>query len=399
MQEKFFPMVEGQYFTIQGSSGQQAKCYDYFSEVLDILAPFLKGNNIEIVQLGGKDDKPIPGCRHLMGQTTIPQAYYLLRRAFMHIGNDSWQVHAAASMGKPVVALYGSTSSWVHGPYFANPDRMELIDSHRNGKVPSYSNENPKTVNFIRPEQVADAILRCCGVKQTVPQETILVGVSYQHPIIEYVPDFVIDPNFMSNAPITIRMDYLFDEEMLVRVLSMGRRLNIITSNPIKPELIKHFKSQIIGVTYDLDDSDDPAYIRELRRTGIKNKVICREKDEKAIADLRLRFFDACPNIEFFSETTKEQFLKEVETYRNSPLDSELKLDTLYYRSNKLLLSKGKVYSSKAGWRQDQPIPSPQQSVQRVFDTPEFWEEFHFFRIFKKLHEEPTTPSNDGQQP
>lgn len=385
IKEKFFPMETGLYFTIQGSSGQAAKCYDYFSEVLDILAPFLKGNKISVVQLGAANDRPIPGCIHLMGKTSLQQSAYILQRAYLHLGNDSWLVHAAGALNVPVVALYGSTSSQVHGPYFRSA-RTELIDSHRNGNTPSYSAEHNKSVNLIPPEDIAEAVLRICGISNKVAQKTLFIGGAYTNPSAEYVPNFVFNPQAVNNQPVSMRLDYHHDENILAQSLSLGTNGAIFCNRPITLALVNKFKAQIQAIVYEINDATTPEYLKSLKQTGVKLRLISRELDAEKLSETRMKFFSVSPAIEFVGMRSKEQAVKDFNNYAGTPIELGSKL---YYRSTKFIFSEGKTYASKAGWLRNQPIPHVDQNVQVVIDAPEFWDEIQYFRIFKNLNETP----------
>ena len=76
--------------------------------------------------LGNQGDHPLgeiisaaaPGrCLNLCGQTTLPEMVEWIRRCDLMITNDTGPMHAAAALGKPLVALFGPTEPRRTGPY------------------------------------------------------------------------------------------------------------------------------------------------------------------------------------------------------------------------------------------------------------------------------------------
>lgn len=384
LQEEFFPLTEERYITIQGGSGQQAKVYDYFAEVIEMLSSFLSQNKITVIQLGGKDDSVIKGAKSLLGITTYGQVLNILKNSIVHVGVDSWITHLAGAMGKPIVSVYGSTSVQNHGPYWKNSTRTTLIESHRHGNIPTYSNEGPKTVNFIPPEVIANAILKTCGINQTVNQKTVYINPVYNQTIVEYVPDFPLDPGSLAGSVIIARMDYHYDANNLFAILSQGRKVNIVTNKSIDINGLLQFKSSIVGLSYEVSIEDDPKYFLLLKKTGIKLTIFSRERDATKLSELRIKFFDVC-TIDKVDVLGKDNFFGERDKYLNSSIDRTLNLDNLLYRSNKFMLSKGQIFPSKAAWKLNLPSPAFEQNVGKIIDSPEFWEEFVYYRIFELL--------------
>lgn len=60
--------------------------------------------------LADVDNDKLPRCKNLTGATSLAQAIDVLAMTHLVVSNDSGLMHIAAALGKPLVALYGSTS-------------------------------------------------------------------------------------------------------------------------------------------------------------------------------------------------------------------------------------------------------------------------------------------------
>ena len=357
-----------------------AKVFDHFSEVVALIKPALDAARFSLYQIGAPGEPGIKGCNHLMGQTTIHQCAYLVQNAALLIGNDSMWAHQRGAFDGALVAVYGPTSSWVHGPHWKNEEKTILIDSHRFGKKPSYqAQESPKTINAITPEQVANAALKLLGLPQ-VSQQSIFMGAAYNQPIVELVPDSVVAPGVNIPGSLVIRMDYLHNEKLLTQNLSL-RPCNVIANREIDLAILGQLRQNISAMRLEIDKIG-PGWIKEFKKLGIKTMFSCSEKDPEKVAAMRLEYFDAC-FFDQFVPPTLEDFKKDAEKYLNKPLDSALKLDTLSFKSNKFLLSDNKVFLSKAHWKAGKNTPNTSQNTGQVIDDPVFWEESAHFYLFK----------------
>jgi 3-deoxy-D-manno-octulosonic-acid transferase/heptosyltransferase-1 len=82
--------------------------------------------NAQIVFTGQKQDEPVianiislmkQGAVNASGKTTLKELAYLFKCSQLVITTDSGPMHIAASMGTPVIALFGPTAPWRTGPY------------------------------------------------------------------------------------------------------------------------------------------------------------------------------------------------------------------------------------------------------------------------------------------
>lgn len=392
LQEHFYPHPFERYITLQAGSNQNAKCYDYFQEVIALLKPILDANKIAILQLGGKEDPALQGCQDLRGRTTLLQSYYLVKRGLCHVGNDSWLMHAAGWSFRPLVGLYGSTSVANHGPYWSDPAKSVLIESHRCGGVPTYSQqEAPKTINFIPPEQVVNAIFRLLGIQEVLPFATRYIGPVYSSTVFEVLPNKPLNPSFFPGMPVTIRLDYHFDEKGLIGTLQTGRKVHVITNRPIDLNLLQQVRGGILTYTHELGAPGQPetavGYTDAIKALFPQHNFFTRLTDEAAVAALRFTYFDHV-NVIQQREPTKADYLESALFYLNrkdtpeARLDIEAELGHTRFKSNKYILSNDAVYLSYAHLAANQSITDLSQNAALVIDDPVFWRDLQHFAFF-----------------
>lgn len=383
LREKFFPLPFERYITLQGGSNQNAKCYDWYQEVVVLIKPILDANKIAILQLGGKDDVQIQGCHDLRGRTSLLQSYFLVKRGMCHVGNDSWLMHMAGSAFKPLVGLYGSTSVANHGPYWSDPATSVFLESHRSGGVPTFaSQESPKTVNFIPPEQVANAVFRLLGIKETLTFATRYIGAAYAGTVFELIPNAVPAPDFFPGVPMTVRMDREFNEEVLIKVLQTGRKVHIITDRPINLGLLQQARTSILSYVHELGAPGSPdtpiPYADGVKSIFPQHTFFTRLTDETALSALRLTYFDHV-NVLQQREPSKADYIGAALAYVNradtpeNRLDIERELGHTRFKSNKFILSGDKAFLSHAHLAANQATPSLNENQASVIDDPAFW--------------------------
>lgn len=100
-----------------GAAYGPAKCWpaEYFAEI----ANYKKSKDWQILLLGSKSDESMGysiekltknACINLIGKTSLLEALHILSFAKLVISNDSGLMHLTAALGRPLIALYGSSS-------------------------------------------------------------------------------------------------------------------------------------------------------------------------------------------------------------------------------------------------------------------------------------------------
>jgi len=75
------------------------------------------GSNLDEQIIGDITGVMKTGALNLAGQTNLKELAYFYSRCKLLITTDTGPMHMAASMGCPVVALFGPTAPWRTGPY------------------------------------------------------------------------------------------------------------------------------------------------------------------------------------------------------------------------------------------------------------------------------------------
>lgn len=379
LMESFYPLEFENYITFQSGSGMASKNYPFYNEVMALISTTLKSAGIEAIQIGGKDDPPIQGCYHQQGNTNLHQSNYLLGRSLCHIGNDSWASHRGGEIGVPLVICFGPTTPQNHGPYHYDHARSVFIESHRLGRRPTFANqENPTTIALIPPEQIANSILSILKIGPLIERSSIYIGDAYNQPVVEIVPNIILNPQIQISGPLIIRMDHLHNEDMLWGNLQL-RKSVIAIDQEINLNMLTQLKPNVISLRVEVDKLSS-TWIKQLKRLGIPTAFFSSESSAEKLAKLRL---DLHSTILFdkFQPPTKDEFLKLSARYLNKEIDKDLKIDKLKFSTNKMLLSESKVYLSKAHWLAGKDTSVNNNSGQ-VIDTPEFWEEAPHFYIY-----------------
>ena len=120
--------------------------------------------------LGDAGDKPLgeiisrvlpERCLNLCGETSLPEMVEWLRLCDLMVTNDTGPMHAAAALGKPLVALFGPTEPRRTGPYgqLENVLRIDLPCSPCFKSVCAWKNTN-ECLNAISPAMVFERVRR-----------------------------------------------------------------------------------------------------------------------------------------------------------------------------------------------------------------------------------------------
>jgi hypothetical protein len=373
--EAFFPLAsQAKYITFQPYS-KESKNYEYWKDVLDLLEPSLTKNRINVMQLGSREERHVPGTYDLRGRTTINQMAYLIKNSVLHLGTDSCAVHIASGYDKKIVALYNIMHPTECGPYWSKKNRVRLLEPERaEGEHPSYSNiESPKTINKIRPEDIARNVAELLDLDFSFPYKTLYMGPKFNRKKVELIPEsWMENTDALNIDSLIIRMDLDFNEKSMTQQLVRGP-CSIVTNKEINAGLVSSLKKNIREFVYIVDEHTNGDYLTTIKELGV-NLLIMSDKEGEDLDDIKLKFLDF-GKIHPIELPTKES-IKE--------LDGK-DIEKLYFRSNTFSIKGEFCYASKDSSFYSAPVENIAKCpIQPVIDSKEFWEESEHYWILEK---------------
>ena len=360
----FYPIPYKKYICLVTQSDILSKKYDFYQEVVDLLLPFL--GDVKIVQLGAHDD---PHLRNTInyGALSRKQNNYIVANSLAVIGNDFYYTHAAGALNKNLITLFGPLYKDISRPFWGEPSHQSLIESHRNNHKPSFSGDEGenKSINLIYPEEIARQTLALLKIENTLQTlETVNMGSFYKIPVVELIPDELPAAGLYEGTAINFRLDLNFEPDMISK-WAFNRKLNVIIDRPLERKYLDIVKPHITQVMIEVNEKTSADDIRSITEGGYKTHLF--STDAEAIQNLRLQFLDH--NI-YLNKLSKKKDLD----------NSDKICDNTYFKSSKIMTSKNKHYASKASWL----AGVEKQEEEKVIDSPEFWEELEYFRIYNK---------------
>ena len=151
--------------------------------------------------------------------------YFGVANHFVNIA-DSYELPSVSIMSN----MYEQNFNLFNKAKVITPDFTEI--------KPSYSGqENPKRINEIKPEQVAQAILDSLDIKQKINFKTIRVGSNFQNDAVEIEPNFFAHSDELVGKPVNIRGDLHFDLANISHWCTMCI-VNLYVSDPFNIEAL-----------------------------------------------------------------------------------------------------------------------------------------------------------------
>lgn len=341
----FFPLIHDKYITFDTNQGKGDTPYRHWNEVIQLINPYLKEVGIKIIRLGS-NTLPIDSVINKF-DLTKNQNSYVISKSLLHLNSLNFFTYTASIFDTPTFSICsGSIENEFSFPKKENNFFYDISD-----KDPS-------------PSLIASSILNFLNIKNELGELNYLCSGQNSHiKTIELIPDFPLDEKSLKNTTLNIRADLSFDENNIYAA-SLNRAVGVVCNSALSNELLYSCKNFIQRISYNIDNGIDDAFLKTLKDLNVNYEMFCSEK--KNLSSLRLKHLNE--TIEFFPHTSK----KDVDKY----LDL---CDNSVFTTSKSLISKNKIYPSKAHWITNN---SEEKTYHNIIDTSDFWHDYDFMNIY-----------------
>lgn len=351
--ELFYPVPADKYIIIETSEkkdGEVSKATIWPQVIVDI-NKILSANksDIKILFLNtngqGIDDtmNVIPLNKKSI---SFKHLAYIIKNSLLYCGENDDSIMLSSIHGKKIIQInnYIQRSK----PFWSKSEDYSIISTE-------------KVDMTIPPEKITQAILEklnlCKDMFSIKSNQTIYIGNNYIGKIIlESTPDMICN-NVAPNLPLYIRYDFVksFGIEDINNTISnlRTRKCAIFTNKNIPIENFLQFKDNILSIVYDITDTLDLEFLSRASMVSGNIKLIYIKKnldEDSKIEKRKLDLVDTPYMLDIIDLSNKK--------VENINFESDI-----VYKSKKILLSKNKIFYSKAAMLSDRPIKSASENT------------------------------------
>lgn len=360
--DHYYPSIYDRYITIHNDDKFDSRNYEYFPQVINLIKPILHENNIKIIQVGSSENPKLINVDGVLINLNLKQSSYILKNSLLHVGIDSLPVHIASMYNIPIVALYSNVNLKNSQPYWSDKNKIILLESDKKENKPSYApQESPKTITTIKPEDIANSILKLLNINNIIDFKTLDIGSHYHIPVVEVVPNFRANLQDQKEKTIYIRADLHFNDQNIAFWCS-NHKVKIISDRMLPLDLLNHFSAKIEHVFFKLKNIDiSTQYFEEVKKAKI-NFTICTT-DKENLGKIRNNFFDF--KVEY--DNTNERF-------------EQFPKKECKFLTNKVLISNGIIYASEAHLKIDKKLDSINETI---YSDNDFWKDAEHYYLYE----------------
>lgn len=364
--EKFYPLDFNKYIVLDTQSLDPNYHYVFWFRVIELIEPILKNRGINIVHFI-EDKKYYFNHTYVDKTASTNHKAYIIKNADLFCGSSK--------LYSLIASEFNVKQCFLKCDYILDNvlvKESEIIHSDKERK--NFLNPTGARINNIRPEEIAKKILKTLFGETYEFDNTISVGKVYATQSLEIIPDSCFEIKKAKNE-IVVRMDYLFSEENLNAQLKLDS-LNIVTSKPIKENIILSNRNNIKKIYYKIEKDSSPDFLEFLENQKISYEIITSLSLEDLNKE-KIKYLN-------YKKVNKLNFL-------DFKFLEGLDMAKVYFKTNKIIIKSGKTYASRWHCKNNLSSGNVREGFFNVPETidDQFKEEADYFYFLTKEQIEP----------
>ena len=354
--DQFFPFIEENFITLDTENTN----YNYWSDVVNLINPYLEKHDIVIFELGDPKSPNITNVNRTNGILSAGQKSFLLRKSKLHVGSpDSYSTNFFSTLDKKMVCVVEKESRALPLSWGNSENHLFVY---------------PENKKFIEPEKIAKNILNSLGIDFKFDYETVYIGEKYKDGLqyIESFPDEVVSLKQFNIGSVLLRMDLNFSEDILAKQLQNGKA-SIYTDKPINLNILSSLQENINEIIYEIKDDNSPEFYEKVKSLGKPCNIISFLPEEK-INSYKLKYMEM-GNI----------LPQKIFRFEDLPDYKNLNTENLFYRSKRFIFKGGSPYLSEESLKNNIKSSSSFE-IQKVINNNNFWKGADAICILKKIN-------------
>lgn len=352
--ELFYPVPADKYIIIETSEkkeGEISKTTIWAQIIVDIdkiLSTYKSDIKILFLNTNGQGiDETLNVISLNKKSISFKHLAYIIKNSLLYCGENDDSIMLSSIFGKKIVQANSSIQT--SKPFWSEPEDYSI-----------FSTEKPN--RQIPPEKITEAILQKLNLlnkdaSSAKINKTVYIGNNYIGPIIlESTPDMICN-NVAPNLPLYIRYDFAksFSAQDIHNTISnlQGRKCAIFTDKSIPIENFFQLKENIISIVYDVTDSLDLEFLARASMVSGNIKLIYIKKNSNEDSIIEKRKLDLVDT----------SYILDVLDLSGIKVENINFKSDIVYKSKKILLSKNKIFYSKAAMLSDAPIKSASENT------------------------------------
>lgn len=321
--DKFYPLDFDNYIVLDTQALDARIHYSFWFRVIELIEPFFSKEGVKIVHF--VEDKNYHfNHTYINNSVSLNEKVYILKRAKFFCGSS--KLYSLICSENNVNQCFIKTDYSLDNT-LASED--QTIHSSKISK--NFVNPTGAAINGIRPEAIAQKIIKLFFKKDVQFENTLSVGRMFSPRTLELIPNCSFSLPSGQVDEIVVRMDEFFSEFHLEKQLNL-EKVSIVTNKSINKNILIKYRSQIKKIYFKVEKNSSNDFVKELEYLKFNYEIISNLSEN----DLNKE---------------KIKYINHKKVNKLASLDMKfldgLDLSKVCFKSNKIFIKNEKSYPSR----------------------------------------------------